>query len=400
MSVEMLLIDEHSMVVQGSIPAARQLTFRRRLTEGSVYTLSEFDVTCNSSKFKLFDGPFSIRFNDGTAFEKIETPFKIIPTEYFRSGPYEQLLELATPANNSLVFISNVSIDVGFLISRVNVISYDNISDVIGELRATRSTITDRIPGAQRVMLTLRLERDVNVCVSMFDSLALAFHTKLDGYRKEPRIVLVTAINPKMVSGGGTDQSGSSPKVVHAQKIEPLTVAEINQYFITGDPQIIEFFCTAKVTEVQLSEGWCYIGCSGCSKKLVCEETSFTCVSCNETNAVAELRKLKYSLLYHTYRVVLSASDDTGTAALVGFDKEVAKLTHVIVSAAAQLVEGVEVPEPAVPQTVELGSDAIGAITRNVAEQATTSDGPLARRETGGEEQVDLEESVPKKARV
>lgn len=41
------------------------------------------------------------------------------------------------------------------------------ILDVMGELRAIRSTITDRLPRAQRVMLTLRLEGDVNVCVSM-----------------------------------------------------------------------------------------------------------------------------------------------------------------------------------------------------------------------------------------
>lgn len=38
-------------------------------------------------------------------------------------------------------------------------ISIDNMLDVMGELCAIRSTITDRIPGAQRVMLTLRLER-------------------------------------------------------------------------------------------------------------------------------------------------------------------------------------------------------------------------------------------------
>ncbi|CAN6972484.1 unnamed protein product, partial [Brassica rapa subsp. trilocularis] len=71
--------------------------------------------------------------------------------------------------------------------------------------------------------------------------------------------------------GVGTDQGGSSSKVVHAQKIEPLTVAELNKFVISGDPQIIEFLCMAKVTEIQLSEGWCYIGCSGCSKKLTRE---------------------------------------------------------------------------------------------------------------------------------
>lgn len=39
------------------------------------------------------------------------------------------------------------------------------------------------------------------MCVSIFDSLALAFHSKLDVYGKEPRIVVVTAVNPKLVSG-------------------------------------------------------------------------------------------------------------------------------------------------------------------------------------------------------
>ena len=45
------------------------------------------------------------------------------------------------------------------------------------------------------------MSEGATVCVSMFDYLALAFHNKLDGYGKEPRIVIVTGINPKMVSG-------------------------------------------------------------------------------------------------------------------------------------------------------------------------------------------------------
>ncbi|KAF3538136.1 hypothetical protein F2Q69_00025341 [Brassica cretica] len=199
------------------------------------------------------------------------------------------------------------------------------------------------------------MSRGATVCVSMFDYLTLAFHNKLDGYGKEPRIVIVTGINPKMVSGklylNGTsatriyfdsetavgkvelpsvdpDQSGSSSKVVHAQKIEPMTVSELNQFVLTADPQIIEFLCTAKVTEIQLDEGWSYIGCSVCSKKLTREETSFACVPCNETNAVAKLR----------YRVILSVSDATGAAAFLGFDTEMSKLTHVLASEAAQIV--------------------------------------------------------------
>ncbi|KAL0696929.1 hypothetical protein Bca4012_064109 [Brassica carinata] len=418
MSLEMLLIDEQSTLVQGSVPASFQLMFRGRLTEGSVYNLSGFDVTRSSPKFKLSDGPISIHFNEGTTFEKIETTSRMIPTEHFRFQPYEQILELANTGKQ--------------------------LPDVMGELRAIRSTITDRLPGAQRVMLTLRLAGEVDVCVSMFDSLALAFHSKFDGFGREPKIVLVTAINPKIVSGrlpgGGADQGGSSTKVIHAQKIEPLTIAELDNFVLTGDPQ-----------------GWCSIGCSVCSTKLMREESSFTCLKCNLPNAVARLR----------YRVIFSVSDVTGIAGFVCFDEEVAKLTHVLASEAAQIVgigvnaqvdtefprsladvvgntyifqlklkdfnftpnhqtftvsrifpaqelapipsfavrsdttpdEGPKAPEPAIPPTVVPGSDSIGESSNVVAEQAITSDGLLAGVKAAGEG-VGVEGSVPKKPRV
>ncbi|KAG2243940.1 hypothetical protein Bca52824_094225 [Brassica carinata] len=478
MSVDMLLIDENCTVVHGSISALRQLRFRPRLTEGFVYTLSGFDVTCSSPKYRLSDAPVSIRFNDGTEFEKLATTTRTIPTEHFRFRPYDQILELANigkqlPGIIILLFYYGRWL----LMSCSNVFPIHNMSNIMGELSAVRSTITDRISGAQCVMLNLRLGRDKAVCVSIFDSLALAFHSKLDGYKREPRIVVVTAVNPKLVSGkivcyhvvdnffclvastyihshvlpsGDTDQSGSSSKVVHAQKIESMTVSELNQFVITADPQIIEFLCTAKVTEIQLDEGWCYIGCSTCSKKLIREETSFTCVSCNETNVVAELK----------YRVILSVSDDTGAAAFLGFDTEVASLTHVLASDAAQIVgmgtnaqvdidlprslanlvgstytfqlrlkdfnfspnhqtftiyrifpareltpkptfaEGGEVTDPALPQSVAPGSDVRAGITNNVADQLTEADGARLEHEAVASGEDAGEETARKKARV
>ncbi|KAF3485813.1 hypothetical protein F2Q69_00057610 [Brassica cretica] len=82
MSIEMLLIDEADTLVQGCVPAVHQRKFRERLTEGSVYTLSGFDVTRSNPKLKLTDGPVSIRFNEGTAFEKLAATARTIPTEH------------------------------------------------------------------------------------------------------------------------------------------------------------------------------------------------------------------------------------------------------------------------------------------------------------------------------
>ncbi|CAH8327168.1 unnamed protein product [Eruca vesicaria subsp. sativa] len=319
-------------MMQATIAAARQRRFREFLKEGSVYSLSGFDVARSNTKYRVSDAAFSIRFNDGTLLAKIESTDRTIPTEIFRFRPYNTILGLGNRG--------------------------EDLPDVLGELTAIKSTITDGIPGAQRVMLTLRIESEFNVCVSMFDAQALALHRRLESFGREPRVVLVTGINPKIVSGnlylngtsathfyfdsetaagkalydslpgGVSSQSGSPSKVLHSQKIEPLTVAELNQFVIPAEPQIIEFLCTAKVTEIQKDEGWCYIGCSKCSKKLIREETSFTCVHCNESNPVAELR----------YRVILCVSDASDTAFFLGFDTEIAKLTLIRASESAQIV--------------------------------------------------------------
>ncbi|KAJ4901702.1 hypothetical protein Rs2_15653 [Raphanus sativus] len=69
MSVDLLLLDEHSTLIHGSINSTRVDTFRGRLNEGSLYSLSGFDVARSNPKFRLSDSPVSIRFGDGTSFE-------------------------------------------------------------------------------------------------------------------------------------------------------------------------------------------------------------------------------------------------------------------------------------------------------------------------------------------
>ncbi|CAN7029324.1 unnamed protein product [Brassica oleracea var. botrytis] len=189
------------------------------------------------------------------------------------------------------------------------------------------------------------------------------------------------------------------------------------------------------VTAIQKDEGWCYIGCFGWSKKLVREESFFTCVACNKTNAVAELR------------AILSVLDNTGTSAFLGFDTKVTKLTGIEASEAAQIVVDTDLPRsladivgstytfqlrlkdfnftanhqtftislifPArelapmptfaegvqVPEAVTPGSDARLANTCKVAEQATTSDVSLPGRLAAAKEQVVLER-LPRRKHV
>lgn len=47
--------------------------------------------------------------------------------------------------------------------------------------------------------------RDVNMCVSLYEGLAFAFHNKLESYGSEVEVVLVTNIYPKVVGGEETE---------------------------------------------------------------------------------------------------------------------------------------------------------------------------------------------------
>ncbi|CAH8363609.1 unnamed protein product [Eruca vesicaria subsp. sativa] len=53
MSLDMLLIDENSTVIQDSVNANCQFMFRQHLSEGPVYKLSEFDVTRSDPNFRM-----------------------------------------------------------------------------------------------------------------------------------------------------------------------------------------------------------------------------------------------------------------------------------------------------------------------------------------------------------
>ncbi|KAH0837745.1 hypothetical protein HID58_092362, partial [Brassica napus] len=169
---------------------------------------------------------------------------------------------------------------------------------------------------------------DTTVCVSIFDSLALAFHSKLDVYGREPswfRVPCVlagklylngtsatpfTCYYPRRLPSGDTDQSGSSSKVVHTQKIEPMTVSELNQFIFTADPQ---------VTEIQLDEG-----CVTLAAPLAPRNSYERRLHSHASHAMKPMLWLN--------------SNDTGAAAFLGFDEEVASLTHVLASDAAQIV--------------------------------------------------------------
>ncbi|CDY46865.1 BnaC01g27690D [Brassica napus] len=349
MWVDMLLMDVNSTLMQATINANRLPKFQDRLAAGTIYSVSGFDVARCAQNFKLADSSLMIRFSDSTEFDVLSDPVSPIPAEGFRFRNQSELVGLAN--------------------------TNTHLPDIIGEIVLVKSTVSDPPEDKNRVMVTVKLENDVSVTLSLFDAQAVSFHQKLGGMCGDPKVIVATSINPKMVGGRlflnatsgthvyydkethageslfyrlvarDTGLPSAAPLLRSYAKVEPMTIAELNN-FITTDPpqQEIDFLCTGRVSRVEADKGWCYVACSKCSKKLQRTVTSFECARCSNPHAVGSLR----------YRVEMVVTDDTAEGTFVCFDGVMTKLHNLRASEAAQLLaeEGVNPEESAMPPFV------------------------------------------------
>lgn len=92
-------------------------TFRHRLTAGSMFSVSGFDVTECNQNFMLSDSPLAIRFSDSTTMDEMTEPVNPIPEERFRFCNHSELLGLANTNTNT------------------------HLPDITGELTAVKSTV-------------------------------------------------------------------------------------------------------------------------------------------------------------------------------------------------------------------------------------------------------------------
>ncbi|KAH0915622.1 hypothetical protein HID58_030068 [Brassica napus] len=276
------------------------------------------------NNYRLSDSSLLIRFTDSTSFKKVAEPAVPIPLESFL---FLRCLVLLTPTINY-------------------------------RITAVKSTVTDPPQDNNRVMATIRMENDTSVTMSLFDAQAVKIHNQLEQMGVDPRVVVATSVNPKIVGGrlflnatSGThiyfdkqtdageqlfyrlvEQDTGLPPVAPLlksyAKVEKLSISELNDFVVTATSQEIDFICAGKVTGVKLDKGWCYVSCSKCFKKLQRSVSSLTCLSCNTTSAVG---------------FSMSIADETGEGLFVAFDGVIAKLHNMRAHEAANLLAGDDV---------------------------------------------------------
>ncbi|XP_013632409.1 PREDICTED: uncharacterized protein LOC106337846 [Brassica oleracea var. oleracea] len=337
MWMDLLMVNVNSTVMQVTISAGRLPQFLEQLHAGTMFSVSGFDVSRCAQNFRLTDSSLMIRFNESTSFQELTEPVSPLPEEAFRFRNHSELIGLAN--------------------------TNTQLPDIIGEILSVKSTVCDPPEEKNRVMVTLKLDSDETVTLSFFDSQAVAFHIQLEAMRVNPKVMVVTSINPKIVGGvelcgrlflnatsgthvyfdkktgagaalfyrlaaRDTGLPSAAPLLNSYAKVENMTIADLNSFIVSAASQEIDFLCTGRVVRIDTDKGWCYVACSKCSKKLQRTESAFTCGVCNNPQAVGALR----------YRVEMAISDDTAEGTFVWFDGVLTKLHSIRASEAAQML--------------------------------------------------------------
>ncbi|KAF3588546.1 hypothetical protein F2Q69_00030958 [Brassica cretica] len=328
MGINMLLLDSQATMMPATVNVNRLAAHQTNFEEGSVYSLTGFEVTRCNQNYRLSDSSLLIRFSNSTTFEKITEPAAPIPLESFRFRNYSEMLGLAN-SNNQLP--GNAPL----IISYYNMFGYliVFVTDLIGEITAVKSTVTDPPQDKNRVMTTIKMDNDASVTMSLFDAQAVKIHNQLEQMGVDPRVFVATSVNPKIMGDAGerlffrlVEQDTGLPPVAPLlksyAKVEKLSITELNDFVLSAASQ--------GFTEIKVDKGWCYVSCSKCFKKLHRSVSSLTCLFCNNTNAVGVLR----------YRVEMSIADKTGEGLFVTFDGVMAKLHNMRGHEAVNLLAG------------------------------------------------------------
>ncbi|KAL0731051.1 hypothetical protein Bca4012_027145 [Brassica carinata] len=233
-------------------------------------------------------------------------------------------------------------------IGHLQVLANTNL-ELPGEIRSVQGSDLKNNADTSRIVVRLLIEPTVTVYVSLWDEAASSFRGFLNAGDRSQSVMLVTSVNPKLFGGNlylnstqGTrfffDTSlpeiaefvgslGATATQAYScvdtlegiKKKELVTIGDLNTFISNSNEQTQEadFLCKAQIVCVNQENGWSFVSCTGCNKKLERNGTSLDCTRCLTSDVTGVVR----------FRVELAVDDGKDSTTFVVFDKEMTKLT-------------------------------------------------------------------------
>ncbi|CAN6832531.1 unnamed protein product [Brassica oleracea] len=322
MGITLLFLDQQNSVIHGFIPAARSGHYRPGLRSGSIVKVSRFEVARCTNMYKITDNPFVIRFLPQSTIDEVLVNAPIINLQKFMLRKFEHLQALA---NTNL-----------------------ELPDVVGMIRSVQGSDLKDAAVMTRVVVRFVIEPNVVVYLSLWDEAAATFRGLISSGERAQSVMVVTTVNPKIFGGNLYLKSTPATKFYFdvnipaitqftaslggpvgeafpcidtkesIKKKEHVSIRDLNKFISNSDEQTqeAEFICKARVLEVLQQNGWSFISCTGCSRKLDQSGNSLRCNRCVNANVTGVIK----------YRVELSVDDGNENATFVVFDREMLSL--------------------------------------------------------------------------
>ncbi|CAN8320575.1 unnamed protein product [Cochlearia groenlandica] len=316
MGITVLLLDAEDAVIHGFITDARASNYRPYLKAGSIFRVSRFEVARCANTYKLTDHPYLIRFIPQSTIEEVMFDCPQINAEKFMICAFESLKGLA---NTNL-----------------------ERPDVVGQIQSVQGSDLTQPGVCSRVVVRFLIEPQVVVYMSLWDDAFSVFRGLLQNGDMTQSIMVVTTVNPKLFGGNLYLNSTPGTTFCFDPKLEvvslfatrlgePITTAftctdtklvtigELNRFITDSNEQVLKAALPfrARVVEVLQHNGWSFVSCTGCSKKLDMIGTSLSCTRCANPNMTGIIK----------YRVELCVDDGADNATFVVFDREMVKIT-------------------------------------------------------------------------
>ncbi|KAF8110120.1 hypothetical protein N665_0087s0001, partial [Sinapis alba] len=233
-----LSLSGKNYVIHGFIPAGGANHYRPSLREGSIVKVGSFEVIRCTNMYKITDHPFVIRIIPLTTIDEVARTLIVINLHKFMLQEFDHLQALAT---TNLVF-----------------------PDVVGQISFVQGSDMNNSE------LIISHSSYAVVYLSLWNDTAAKFRGLLNSGDKSQFVMVVTTVNPKIFGGG---EAEVYPRVDTMEGIKKKLVS-------IGDLHAFISNSSEKIVGVLQENGWLFVSCTSCSRKLIKSGTSFRCNGC------------------------------------------------------------------------------------------------------------------------